>query len=120
MARSLDLDQKAAGTTGTVAVFQNQCKLVHKDLLAGTCPWCGSAIINGEVLKPGLSAVVSMLTTLLSHENEWVRCHAANELGRIGRDAKRAVPALTKLLSDENENIRKAASKAVEKIKREK
>ena len=41
-------------------------------------------------------------------------------LGKLGPEAKSAIPALSELLNDTNEDIRKAASKALEKIKREK
>ena len=101
-------------------MFRNLCQFVHKDLVAGTCPWCGRAIINGQVFKRELSAHVAMLTTLLKDKNGSIRCGAADRLGRIGPDAKSAIPALSELLNDENEDIRKAASEALEKIQKDK
>ena len=29
--------------------MDERCKLAHANLMAGTCPWCGQAIINGTV-----------------------------------------------------------------------
>ena len=48
-----------------------------------------------------------------------VRGDAVEALGRIGPDAKMAVPALNELLKDANESVRKAAAEALEKIKDE-
>lgn len=120
-------------------MFQDLCQRVHKDLLAGTCPWCGCGIIKAQVCSlphrrlisgqvcslplqrtsPGFSAVhIFVLIELLKYEE--FRCKAANALGELGPDAKIAVPVLTELLNDKNEEIRKAAREALEKIKREK
>jgi hypothetical protein len=107
-------------------VFENQCQLVHKDLLAGTCPWCGCAIINGEnVSLPhpqwpprGFAAAVRFFIRMLKYENH--RCAAARALGKLGPGAKSAIPALSELLNDKNEDVRKVASAALEKIKRQK
>ncbi len=107
-----------------VAVFQNQCKLVHKDLLAGTCPWCGCGIINGQVVswppwppRRVAAARVIVLIGMLKDEN--FRCAAARALGKLGPDAKSAIPALSELLNDKDEDIRKAASHALKKIQEE-
>jgi hypothetical protein len=46
--RKRDAQRKPIGRAAESAMFQGQCESFHKDLLAGTCPWCGCAIINGK------------------------------------------------------------------------
>ncbi len=120
-----DAQQKPLGRTRERAVFQNQCKVVHKDLLAGTCPWCGGAIINGKVvswprIERGLVAVLPIRILIRMLKIEELRRDAADALGKLGLAAKTAVPALTTLLNDKDEDIRKAASEALKKIQEEK
>jgi HEAT repeat protein len=43
--------------------------------------------------------------------------HAAESLGRIGPDAKEAVPSLLLLLKDDAEEVRNVAAAALRKIK---
>lgn len=105
-------------------MFHNQCKVVHKDLLAGTCPWCGCAIIDAQVvswprIERRLAAALPVVLIRMLKDEKF-RCAAARALGKLGPEAKSAIPALSELLNDTNEDIRKAASKALEKIKREK
>ena len=47
---------------------------------------------------------------LLQDKNGAVRLAAAWALGKIGPDAKTAVPALTKLLKDKRSDVRRAAA----------
>jgi HEAT repeat protein len=54
---------------------------------------------------------------MLKDEN--FRCAAARALGKLGPDAKSAIPALSELLNDKDEDIRKAASHALKKIQEE-
>jgi HEAT repeat protein len=45
---------------------------------------------------------------------------AAKALGKIGPQAKNAVPALMELLKDKESNVQKAAAEALRKIQEEK
>jgi HEAT repeat protein len=51
---------------------------------------------------------------LKEDESRWL---AIEVLGRVGPEAKAAIPALTELLKDKDEGVRKAASEALDKIK---
>ena len=109
------VNQKADGATGAGVVFQNQCQFVHKNLLAGTCPWCGRAIINGQVVNSApLMTHVRMLKRMLKVTN--CRCYAADALGRLGPDAKTAVAALNELLKEEDWQTRYFAALALRQI----
>jgi len=61
-------------------------------------------------------AAVDYLLGELRDDSRDVRCLAASALGRIGADARTAVPALEKALNDEDERVRQAAAEALKKI----
>jgi hypothetical protein len=55
-----------------------------------------------------------------SKDKDWlVRRSAGWDSGRIGPEAKTAIPALIELLKDEDERVREAAGEALVKIKKE-
>jgi len=56
------------------------------------------------------------LIEALKDPDSSVRANAARELGKIGPDAKAAVPVLIKALKDSDENVRRAAESALENI----
>jgi HEAT repeat protein len=97
-------------------VYQNQCPVVHKQLIAGTCPWCGCAIIRGQIASlplRGFAAAIGMLIRMLQVAE--LRHDAVDSLGTLGPEAMPAVAALAALLDDKDEVIRKAAREALEK-----
>ena len=55
----------------------------------------------------------------LSHEDADTRAKAAVFLGKIGPDAKEALPALRWLLLDEDQLVRRAAEEAIKNAKSE-
>ncbi len=59
---------------------------------------------------------VAALAEKLSAQQWFVRCAAAEILGKIGPPAKKAVPHLVKGLSDKNRNVRTAFKKAMDRI----
>ena len=62
--------------------------------------------------KDDLKTRVGKLTKLLSHPDPNVRTDAAKALGRIGPEAKDAVPTLSSALKDPDEKIRGVAKEA--------
>ncbi len=60
---------------------------------------------------------VSALIELLNHPYCGARWTAAEELGKLGPDAKSAVPALTELLKDRQERVQRSAREALGKIR---
>jgi HEAT repeat protein len=61
--------------------------------------------------------VVSTLAEGLKSSEAPVRMKSAEALGRIGPDAKAALPQLTRLLKDNDVEVRAAADRAIEQIK---
>jgi hypothetical protein len=59
---------------------------------------------------------IASLIERLTNADLNVRSEAATAVGKIGPDARDAVPALTALLQDPNEEVRKVAATALEKI----
>lgn len=64
----------------------------------------------------GDPAAIDVLIEALASDDEDDRQRAADYLGGIGPDAKRALPALETLLSDDDELVRNAAAEAIESI----
>ncbi len=60
---------------------------------------------------------VESLIKQLKDKDEVVRLKAAKELGKLGTDAKDAIPALTEALKDTDEDVRSVAKKAIALIK---
>jgi len=63
--------------------------------------------------------IVPDMVALLKDDNWEMRRGAAVTLGRLGSEAKEAVPALTKALNDTNAAVRVKAEEALKKIKGE-
>ncbi len=61
-------------------------------------------------------AAVPALAEKLTAEQWFVRCSAAEILGKIGPSAQKAVPFLVKGLSDKNKKVRGACKEAMDKI----
>src|SRR5207237_56766 len=59
---------------------------------------------------------LAILSESLTHEDQETRWVAAQELGRLGPEAKSAVPMLIKLLDDRHAPVRMNAAKALSKI----
>jgi HEAT repeat protein len=68
--------------------------------------------VCGMVEDPRLKAL-RVLIVLLTKRNSAVRKGAATALGRIGREAQRAVPALITALKDKEEELRENAVEAL-------
>jgi hypothetical protein len=127
-------------------MFESLCQSVHKNLLAGQCPWCGCVILNGRAFDPGhwglkvaqpelgdpratddLLAIIEplgrdakkaipLLCAALRDADWSVRLAAANALERIGPDAKGSLPTLFMLLEDKDQLVRDAAEEAIRSI----
>jgi len=59
---------------------------------------------------------ISTLTSALRSDNPKKRRNAAVILGKIGPEAKRAIPYLKRLLDDSNTNVREAASRSLDQL----
>jgi HEAT repeat protein len=66
----------------------------------------------GQCGKPAVAPLIESLKDLDSN----ILIHAAESLGRIGPEAKEALPALRPLLKDDIEEVRNVAAKALKKI----
>lgn len=62
------------------------------------------------------SSLIHRLIQDLEDQREHVRWDAARQLGRMGQQAKDAVPVLIRLLSDRDGGVRRAAHEAIEAI----
>jgi HEAT repeat protein/beta-lactamase regulating signal transducer with metallopeptidase domain len=85
--------------------------------------WCyrmDTAVALMKLDPAEKSFAVSALIELLNHPYAGARWTTAETLGKIGPDAKAAVPALTELLKERQERVRKAAQEALESIQGEK
>lgn len=60
--------------------------------------------------------VVPGAITALENESLLVRICTASLLGKIGPDARSAIPALKKRLKDDDETVRERAQEAIHKI----
>jgi HEAT repeat protein len=60
---------------------------------------------------------VNALMQACKNPDDVLRCNAVTLLGKIGNDAKLAIPTLEKLLQDENERVRSAARQSIAMIK---
>src|SRR5262249_29606383 len=70
-----------------------------------------SEILGGD------SNSVEGLIRALKDKDEAVRLKAAKGLGRMGEEAKGAIPALTQALKESDEDVRRVAAAALDKIK---
>lgn len=75
-----------------------------------------SEVLRIVVNAPLDAAAVYTLIAALRDKDHAVRLGAAVALGRIGPDAKQAVPGRSALLKDENNAVRHAASRALQEI----
>jgi HEAT repeat protein len=73
---------------------------------------------NHALLAMGKEIVPDMISVLKDEDWE-MRRGAAWILGKVGPDAKDAVPALTEALGDSNDSVRIKASEALKKIRAE-
>lgn len=64
----------------------------------------------------GQEPCIEILQKPVEHDYLAVRRGAAESLGKIGPDAKAAVPALRKALRDADEFVRSAAAEALAKV----
>jgi HEAT repeat protein len=62
-------------------------------------------------------ADVAKFIKQLKSKDEIVRLKAAKSLGKLGADAKDAIPALTDALKDDDDDVRSVAKAALAKIK---
>ncbi len=120
-------------------MFESLCQSVHAKLLAGRCPWCGSAIINGQAIAPvsplelGLKAAQlvkeRVLEELARRFPDWGPKVAQPQIGnpevtdemlaiieQCSRGSKRAIPFLHAALNDADWSVRMAAANALGRI----
>jgi hypothetical protein len=111
------------------------CKFMHKTLLAGVCPWCGSVVLNGQAVSPEspllglkyqawslarkkLAKLCGMLP--VEPEPEPRDVLATDYLLAIiedcGRDSLKAIPLLRVALKDRDWSVRLAAANALARI----
>ena len=106
------------------------CERSHGNLIAGSCPWCGSLIIDGQAYRTEFDLLRRELS---KHFPEWFQGgdgsqldessgdseatdHLLNLIESVGTDAGRAIPLLLVALKDSNSAIREAAANALGKI----
>jgi len=75
-------------------VYQSVCRSYHKTLLAGKCPWCGCAVVKGELAGP--------------HWRDWKAILRAR-IEQIGPADAKAVQLLCVLLNYSDSSLRLAA-----------
>jgi HEAT repeat protein len=106
--------------------YDSLCVAAHQTLTAGTCPWCGHAIINGHDWGPSTeirsrdikAAAVARIRATLKDSNPLIRAQTAAFLGGKGADAAEFVPDLTLLLQDADQSVRDAAAQAIKDIEK--
>jgi hypothetical protein len=77
----------------------------------------GMAIQDLSRVAPYSDKVVPAMAEMLSNDkNEWVRLVAAGCLGRLGGQARSALPTLKKALEDANADLRKTLQTTIEQI----
>lgn len=78
----------------------------------------GLAFLYGSAATTGQEkADVETLVKQLKDKDEFARLKAAKLLGKLGAEAKSALPALTELLKDEDIDVRAVARNAIEAIR---
>lgn len=119
------------GEHGSLRAMQRLADLVRKlsrfpDAEDGSSGTCNALVRIAQALEAiavkRRTDVVPVLVTLLNDKppnpppgNE-VRIGAANFLGKIGRDARDAIPALREALNDDEERFRRYVAEALERI----
>jgi HEAT repeat protein len=106
-----------------IPVLLNDCRLPNRSIGAGETlnslqhvrlyeDWDGGIQRVLSVIQP-VSGMTYQLIRQLTDPSARVRIKAADNLGKIGQSAQRAIPNLLELLSDGNETVRAAAADAL-------
>jgi HEAT repeat protein len=109
-----------------IPVLLNECRLPDRNIGAGETlssiqhvrlyeNWDSGIQQVLSVIQP-VSGITYQLIRQLTDPSARVRIKAADNLGKIGQAAERAIPALLELLSDDNETVRAAAADALGNI----
>lgn len=103
------------------AMFSPLCQATHGKLIAGKCPWCGRAVINGRALENVPCLAFAIAAGLRPAEEELrPRDESTDSLlaiiELIDCGAARAVPLLVAALRDPDESVREAAANALGRI----
>lgn len=91
------------------------CEATHRQLMSGTCPWCGSAILAGRVAAGSISALPAQrwnsraLEEALDDPNVDVRNTAVTNVGRDG-PLDVALPILRRALDDPDKLVSQHAT----------
>jgi HEAT repeat protein len=77
---------------------------------------CVTAWVLHSARAVPVKDAIAVLRETLSAPHPWAQCQAAHYLGKLGAEAKDAVPELTRALDDKGEGVRDAAAKALKAI----
>ena len=79
---------------------------------------CVAAWVLHSARAVPIKEAIGVLRETLSASHPWARCQAALYLGKLGAEARDAVPELTRALDDSDEGVRHAAAKALKAVQR--
>ena len=114
-----ELHDRITKALRTLTSKQQEVLQILKSHLKGKYPTRRNAVLAIVKLdpKPGKS-LVSHLIKVILEETDWIiRVRAVKGLGKIGPDARSAVPILTSLLNDKRIELRRAVHASLEKIR---
>jgi HEAT repeat protein len=79
---------------------------------------CVTAWVLHSARAVPIKEAIGVLRETLSAAHPWAQCQAAHYLGKLGAEARDAVPELSRALDDKDEGVRDAAAKALKAIQR--
>jgi len=79
---------------------------------------CVAAWVLHSARAIPIKEAIAVLRETLSAPHPWAQAKAALYLGKLGAEARDAVPELTRALDDSDEGVRHAAAKALKAVQR--
>jgi HEAT repeat protein len=120
--REPDLRDAAAEVAGNVSMYMKKdqvpagvAKLLHDKAVGVRCV---TAWVLHSTRAVPIKDAIGILRETLKANDPWAQRQAARYLGKLGAEAKDAVPELTAALDDKDQDVRKAAAEALKNIQR--
>lgn len=100
------------------------CRVTHRQLQRGTCPWCDCQIIEGHAAADSDDTGqasdrvwnIDVLTADLEDQNRELRMATVNNFLSHGPSIDVAIPLLAKALNDSDDRVREHASQALSRL----